>query len=54
MRSANGYPVTIKPRDRRPTYKRNPKQTVESSQLYVIHKWKYIGINYTDTLRTYK
>jgi len=23
MRSANGYPVTIQTRDRRPTYKRN-------------------------------
>lgn len=23
MRSANGYPVTIRPRDRRPTYKQN-------------------------------
>lgn len=31
MRSAKGYPVTIKPRDRRPTYKRNPKQSVDIS-----------------------
>lgn len=25
MRSANGYPATIRTRDRRPTYKRNTK-----------------------------
>lgn len=25
MRSVHGYPVTIRPRDKRPTYKRNEK-----------------------------
>lgn len=29
MRSVHGYPVTIRPRDRRPTYKRNNKNTLD-------------------------
>lgn len=29
MRSVHGYPVTIRPRDRRPTYKRNQIDVID-------------------------